>query len=262
MLLHAVFIQKLYIERFGEILTEIVRGACLQALAVLHHCFHSVGSDSACEFFFFCLFARYYGNCKAVFGKFLIHAEHFHSFLFRLLLCCVSGVPLLPQKFGGAQKRSCSFFPAHNVCPLVYKHGQISVRLNPLGIHTAEDGFGRGADSQRFGKLFTACVGNDGDFGSEAFYMFGFLSEKAHRNEQGKISVSVTRGFETAVKFGLYIFPNSIAVGTDYHSSLNGAVVDESRFYNHVGIPTGKIFFDVCDLFYKIILCHFSPHAN
>ena len=169
--MRAVLIQKLNVERLGEILSEIVRSARLQALAVVHHRFHAESRDRAREFFLFRLAAREYGYGEAGFGKFFIDAQHFHGLFHRLFLGSVDGVPFLPQKLAGTEERAGGLFPAHDVRPLVYENGQIAVGLQPLGIHFADDGLAGRTDHERLREFFAARVRDDGDFGRKALHV-------------------------------------------------------------------------------------------
>ena len=65
-LVRAVLIQKLHVERAREIIAEIMRRAGLQALAVLHHRFHAVRGDRARELFLFRLLSAKHGQAQHV----------------------------------------------------------------------------------------------------------------------------------------------------------------------------------------------------
>ena len=101
----------------------------------------------------------------------------------------MGGMPLLPQKFTRSEERTGGLFPAHDVRPLVHEHGQIAVGLDPLAVHAADDGLGRGTDAERFGKLFTARVGDDRDFGRKALDVLRLPGHEAHGDEQREIGV-------------------------------------------------------------------------
>lgn len=98
----------------------------------------------------------------------------------------MDGVSFLPEKFAGAQEGPGGLFPAHDVAPLIDFQGQVTVRLNPFGIHRADDGLGRGTDGKRLGQLFPARHRDDGHFGRKALDVFRFLGEKLIGMSRGK----------------------------------------------------------------------------
>lgn len=101
----AVLIQKLHIERLGEILSQIVGSARLQRFSVQHHRLHAVRGDRARELFLFGLSPGEYGDRQHLFRERLVDVQHADGLLHRLFLGGVNGVPFLPQKLARAAKR-------------------------------------------------------------------------------------------------------------------------------------------------------------
>jgi hypothetical protein len=63
----------------------------------------------------------------------------------------VSGMALLPQELSGSNERSRVLeLPTHDISPLVKAKGQISVRVNPLGIAGIHDSLTSRSYSDRF----------------------------------------------------------------------------------------------------------------
>ena len=105
--------------RRRKIRAEIMAGPGLERLAVLHHRFDRPSLDSAGETLVLRLLARDHGERQILFGALPIDFEHAQGVLFRLRLGLVSGVALLPEKFGRAQEHPRAHFPAHDIGPLV-----------------------------------------------------------------------------------------------------------------------------------------------
>ena len=99
-------------------------------------------------------------------------------------------------------------------------------------------------------------MGDDGDFGREALDVFRFLRHETHGNEKGEICVLDARLLETCVQLSLNILPDRIPIGTDDHRPLDGAVIDELRLDDDVGVPLGEIRLDIRDLRNELIFCH------
>lgn len=72
-------------------------------------------------------------------------------------------------------------------------------------------------------------MGDKRHFGGKTLHMVGFLYEIAVRNEHGEVRVDVSRCLKPLVQLVLYVFPYVIAVGTNDHGALYGAVVRHLR---------------------------------
>jgi hypothetical protein len=93
----------------------------------------------------------------------------------------------------------------------------------------------------------------DRTFFGEAFHMGGFLLKKAEWNEQRKVGVLVSGGFEHAVQHGLHPLPERVAPRFDDHAPAHLRVLGQIRRPDDLLIPLWKILFpprrDGCLLF-------------
>ena len=89
----------------------------------------------------------------------------------------------------------------HNVAPLVESEGQVSVRLDPLGVRRVHDCLAGGADGDWLSKLGLARPGNPGNLQGEknrhvrpvinyTFYVY-FLCLLSIFNEKGKLNLNL-----------------------------------------------------------------------
>jgi len=235
---------ELDVERLSEVLAEVVAGAGLEGEAILHHGFYGVRSQGAGELFGAGFDTLDDGHGHNVFGHFGVDIEHADDLFQRFFMRGVGGVAFLPEELRGAEEHAGAQFPADDVGPLVEEHGQVPMALDPLGEEVADDGLRGGADDVGFFELLAAGMGDDGEFGREAFDVFGLLLQEALRNEQREIDVLVAGGFEAGVEFALEHFPDGVAVGLDDHAAF-----DDFGRLGHVAldddvlIPGGEVFF-------------------
>ena len=260
-LVRAVLVEELYIERFGEVSAEVVRGTRLQTLAVVHHRFHRVGRLSAREFFLFGFLTDKHGHREYVPGEFFVNVQHFQGFFLRFLGGGVEGVTFLPEEFGSAEERAGGFFPAHDVSPLIDQHGKVAVGLHPLGVHLADNRFAGRADNEFFRERNVADVRDERDFGSKALDVLGFFHKITVRYQHGEVSVGVTGRLKASVHFALDIFPDSVAVRANDHRTLDRTVVDEFGFEHYVGVPLREIFFDIGNFLNKLFFLSHNKHS-
>ena len=129
------------VERFGEVLPQVVRRACLQGAAVLHHGFDAVGAQGAGE-----LLAVSFEAAQDRQGHFFFDEvgvdviEDHQGFRFGLGFGGMDGVAFLPEEFGGAQEWAGAHFPTHDIGPLVNQDGQVAVGADPFCVEVANDG--------------------------------------------------------------------------------------------------------------------------
>ena len=147
---------ELDLERLGEVLSEVVRGARLQRAAIAHQRFDRIGLRRAGELFALALLAVDHRHGEHLLADLLVERENLHRLFLRLFGGLVRGVAFLPEELGRAQERPRHLFPAHDVRPLVDQHGQIAPRLDPLLVHHADDRFRRRPDDQLLGEVFVA----------------------------------------------------------------------------------------------------------
>jgi len=249
------------VERFGEVLTEVVGGSGLDGAEILGHGFDGVGVIGTGEFFAIGFDAIDDGDAHPLFRESFIDSEDGERFLFGFFVSGVGSVALLPEEFGGAEEEARSEFPAHNVGPLVDEEGEIAVALDPVFVAVPDDGFtgwsddefffefGFGIDDNAFAVrvVHEAVVGHDGALFGKAIDMFGFFAEEGFGDQKGEVGVDVSGGFEHAVEGLLHVFPDGVAVGFDHHATADDAVVSEVGFFDDIVVPLGVIFFPTCD---------------
>src|SRR5215471_6396390 len=192
-------IQVLDIETTGEIVGEVVTRASLQGLAIAHQSFDRVGTPGACESFILALAARnnWYGS--VFLGEGPVYLKHHERSLFCFFNAAVGGVTLLPQEFGCTQEEGCALLPTHNVVPLVYQDGQVTVALHPLGISVANNCLAGRTDSIWLFQFLAATARHPRHFRRESFNMFGFSLQEAAGDEQREVGIDYPRFLETCI---------------------------------------------------------------
>ena len=260
--------QELYIERFCEVLSEEVAGACLECFAVLHHCLDTIGLHCAGETLVRRFDTFYHGDCHNIFRHICIDVEHLLCESICLLACSVCGVSFLPKELGGTKEKTGTHLPTHDVAPLVAKHRQVAVTRNPILVCGPDNCFGSGADNE---FLFQSCVGVHDDaftlrvvhqavvcnhcalFG-EALHMLCLAAEIGLRYQHRKVCVLYAILFETCVKRLLDTLPNLIAIRFDNHTPAHSGLLCEVGFHYQLIIPLRVINCPRCQ-FLKI--CHY-----
>ena len=195
-----------------EILSQVVRRAGLQRTAVAHQRFNRIGPFGAGELLALGLLAVERRNSQLVLHEVLVDAEHPKRLFLRFLGRLVCGVPLLPEKFGRAQKQPGDFLPADDIGPLVDEDGQIAPRLHPLRVHRADDRLRRRTHDEPLFELFGAALCHPRHLRRKAFDMLGLAHQQALGNEQREVRVDVPRCLEAAVEPLLNQLPYRIAV--------------------------------------------------
>ena len=216
---------------FSESGAQIMRGASLQRLAVLHHRLDRIGRGGTGETLVFRLFARDDRDREVFFGVGAVHFERAQSFGHRIRLVSVRGVAFLPEKFAGAQEHAGAHFPTHDVGPLVGQQGQIAPRLDPACHRLADYRFRSGPHDQwlfqlglRIGDQPALAVGDQAvmrdhcHFLGETVNVFGLLGKVAERDEQRKIAVFHPRRLDPRVHQVLDPFPDAVAPWPDHHA--------------------------------------------
>ena len=248
-------ILELDILRSGKGRAQEMRGAGLKRLAILHHCFDRIGGNRAGETLIFGLLTRDHRHGDAFLGEAAIDFEHLHRFFQRLVHAGVRRMPLLPEKLGGAQEHAGAHFPAHDIGPLVDKHGQIAPRLDPAAERCTDHRFRRRTHDQRLFQLRIGIryqlailldqpvMGDDRHFLGEAVHMLGFLLKIGERNEQRKIAIFMARRLDPFVQQFLDAFPDAIAPWPDDHAAAHAAFLSQVGLGNDGLIPGGKILF-------------------
>ena len=237
-----------------EIGAEIMAGARLQRLAVLHHRLDRPGLDRARETLVLGLFAGHHRQREVLVGESAIDLEHGKRVLFGLSLFGMRGMAFLPQEFAGAQEHARAHFPAHDIGPLVELERQVAPALDPARHGIADDRFRRRADNQRFFQLGfgigdqPAILARDQPvmrdhrhFLCEAFDMLCLALEVRQRDEDREIGVFMPRRLDPVVEQTLHAFPDAKAPRADHHAATH------ARFLGHFGgaddvlVPGGEI---------------------
>ena len=244
-------------KRMREAVTEVMAGARLQCLPIMHQGFNGKGVCCTCKAFLFCFFALYNGDCQYITAEIRINIQHLDGSFLCLLCGCVCGMTLLPQKFHGSQEGACCFFPTNNGAPLIIQLGQVSVGLHDVCIMLAEQGFGSGTNTNAFLQLLFAAVGYPCNLGRKAFYMILFLLQQAFGDEHRHIYIFYACFLEAVIQLSLQKLPDGIAIRADDHAALQAGICRQVSFFYNVRIPLGKIHFHIGDGFYKFLFfCH------
>ena len=243
-----------------EVGAEVVGGASLQGLTVLHHGLDGVGGPGAGELFLFGLLAAEHRHGQLLLGKIAVDVEHLHGFLLRFFRRGVDGMALLPPEFRRAQEGTGGLFPTHHRAPLVIFEGQVPPGLDPLGEHRAEDGFAGGAHRQALLQLLGAALGDPGHFGSKALHVLRLFEQQALRDQHGHGYVFMAGFLEAPVQAVVNQFPDAVAIGLHGHAAADGGIVHQIRHGDHVGVPLGKILVPGGDMGDELLLfvCHLS----
>ncbi len=212
---------ELDVEGLAEVLAEIVAGAGLQGLAVLHHRLDAEGLERARELLVVGLLAADHRHRQHLFGEVAVDVEHLQDLGHRLVVAGVGGVALLPEELGGAQEEAGAHLPAHHVGPLVDEQRQVAVAVDPVREEVADDRLGGRADDVGLVERLAAGVGDDGELGREALDVLGLLGDEALGDEQREVGVLVAGGLEAGVEVPLDPLPDRVAVRLDDHAALD-----------------------------------------
>ena len=232
----------------GEVLPEEVRRAGLECLAVLHHRLNRVGVDGPGKALRGGLGAADHRHGEIAFGEGGVDVEHPQRLLDRLGARRMRGMPLLPEKFGGAEEDAWAHLPADDVGPLVDQQRQIPPRLHPAGEHRPDDRFAcrpddegllelAGRDQLPLRREFEAVVRDDGAFLGEAFDMLRLLLEIRQRDEEREVGVLVTGLLEHPVEDRLHPLPHRVAERLDDHASADRRLLGEIGRLDDLLIP-------------------------
>jgi hypothetical protein len=226
----------------GEVLPELVAGRHLQRLAVSHHRLAGHGVDGAGEPLARAFDADGHRDGQRVLQKVAVDVEvDAPGVGRRIVRCGVRGVALLPEELRGAQEQARPQLPANDVRPLVEKHRQVAVRLDPLGHQLAEHGLARRAHHDRFRQLLAAGVGDDGELGAEAFHMLRLALQVGLRDEQRQVDVLGAGRLDAGIHIGLHALPHRVGVRSDDHGAAHRTVVGQLCLLEHILIPPRKV---------------------
>ena len=232
-------------------MSEEVRSARLDRLAVLHHGLDTKRADRTGKSFAFRFLAGEDGQCEVLAGEFLVNTEHFFRLVHRFFLRLVRRVALLPEEFRGAEKKTRTHFPTDDIGPLVDEERQIPIRLDPAGVGGTDDGLGGRTDNERLVQfpgrhqftvlLLEPVMGDDRTFLGESLDMLRFFFEKAERDEERKVSVHMPGRLEHDIKLTLHVFPDPPAPRLDDHAAAHIGIFRQVGGFDDLLIPLGKI---------------------
>jgi len=225
------------VERFGKILTEVMRRARLQRAAVAHQRLNRIGSQRARELLALALLPLHDGHAKDVLGHAGIDVQNHERLGLGFIVGFVGRVAFLPEELGRPQEGARDLLPPHDIGPLVDQDGQIAPRLDPLRIHGADDRFRRRTHDERFFELFAAGTGHVRHLRREPLDVLRLFVQKALRNEQRKVGVDVPRALEFAIEGLLDLLPDRVTIGADDHAPFDRRIIRKLRTPHDVEIP-------------------------
>ena len=208
-------------EGLGKAVPEIVAGARLQGLAVVHHALDGVGVLRPGELLLLGLVAAYHGHGQLRLAQLGVYLQHLPRLLQGLLGRGVYRVPLLPEEFAPAQEGAGGLLPAQHAAPLVVEAGQVAPGVHHMAPVLAEERLAGGADAQPLRQLLAAAHGHPGALGGKALHMVLLLLQQALRYEHGHGDVDMPRLLEAPVEEGLYVLPDGVAVRPQYEQALH-----------------------------------------
>ena len=245
----------------GELVPEIVAGAALQRLAVLHHGLDGVGGLGAGKLFLVGLAALNDGDVQFLLKEIRVAVQLLGGLGLGLLGGLVDGVALLPPEFPAAQEGTGGLFPPHHAAPLVVFHGQLTIAVQHPAPVVAEHGLAGGTDGHALLQRLAAAGGDPRHLGGKAVDQFALLFQQALGDEQRHGHVLVAGGLEPVVHQPLDVLPDGLPVGTQNDKALDAGVFHQLGLGADVGVPLRKIHFlrgDGLHHFF-LVVCHDSP---
>lgn len=146
-------ILELDVLRFGKVRAQVVRGAGLQRLAILHHRFDRIGIVCAGEALIGGLLAGDDGHREHRLGKLAIDLQHLLGLDHGVVAIDVRRMPFLPEEFRSPQEQPRAHLPAHDVGPLIDEQRQVAIALDPALERIANDSFRRRTNDERLFQL-------------------------------------------------------------------------------------------------------------
>ncbi len=242
MLLHVVAIGEDRSEGLREALAELVACAHLQRLAVAHDALACPGADRTGKALTVALEAREDGHRQDVDHHLAVDLLEDQQ---RELLCLrsggVRGMALLPKELGRAQEQARTHLPAHDVGPVVHRHRQVAIAVDPLREEAVDDRLAGRADDDGFFKLLATGVGHDGELRAEALDVLRLTLDKALGDQQGEVGVLNAHRLDAVVELALDQLPDRVGPRANDHRSAHGPVVGQLGLGNEILIPAGEV---------------------
>ena len=243
----------------GELVPEIVAGAGLEGLVVLHHGLDGVGGLGPGKLLLVGLAALHHRHGQRIPAEVGVAVQLLLRLGNGLLRRLMDGVALLPPELPGAQEGAGRLFPADDGAPLVIQHGQLPVALQYIVPVVAEHGLRGGPEGQPLLQLLAAAHGDPRHLRGEALHQLALLLQQALRDQHRHRHVDVSGLFEHPVHDALDVLPDGVAVGPQDHEALHGGVVHQLRLQADVGVPLGEVHLHGGDGFHvSLIFCHNS----
>src|SRR5574344_556987 len=82
-----------------------------------------------------------------------------------------------------------------------------------------------------------AVVSHYGTFLGEAFHMFSLLTQERFRDKQREVSVLCPRFLKHLIELLLHLFPYSVTIRFDNHTSAHGRLFSQVGFHYKIIIP-------------------------
>ena len=245
------------VKGLGEAVAEVVAGAGLEGLVVVHHALHGVGLLRAVELLLVGLAALEDGHGQHVLHEVRVDVQHPHGLFPGLFGGGVHGVALLPQELPVAQEGAGGLFPPQHAAPLVVQLGQIPPGVDDVGIVLAEQRLGGGADAEPVLQLLAAAHGDPGALRRKALHVVLLLLQQGLRDQHRQVHVLMPRLLEPPVQLRLDVLPQGVAVGPVDEHALDRGIVDELRLFADVRVPLGEIHVPGRNgVHLSLILCH------
>ena len=250
-LVFILFIEELYVEGLGEVLTEEMGGTGLQGLTVLHHSLNTIRIECSGEALVRRLDTFDDRNSHYVLRKVRIDIEHLSCVVLGFLFGSMGGVSLLPEELSRTQEKTRTHLPTHDVTPLVTEDRQVAIGRDPVLIGGPDDGLGGRTDDEFFlefrlrvydhaatvGIVHQTMVGHNGALFGKALYVLRFAAKERLRDEEREIGVFDTFLFEPTVELRLNLFPDRIAVGLDDHTAADRTLLRQVGLNDQFVIP-------------------------
>ena len=225
----------------GELVAEVVAGAGLEGLVVLHHALDGIGGLGAGELLLVGLAALHHRHGQDVAAEVGVAVELLLRLGDGLLGGLMDGMALLPPELAAAQEGAGGLLPADDGAPLVIQHGQLAPGVEHLGKMIAEHGLGGGAEGQTLLQLLAAAVGDPGHLGGEALDQLALLLQQALGDQHRHCHVLMPGLLELRVHQALDVLPDGIAIGAQNHKALDAGIVHQLRLQADIRIPLGEI---------------------
>mmetsp|Transcript_20005 Transcript_20005/g.41065 ORF Transcript_20005/g.41065 Transcript_20005/m.41065 type:complete len:285 (-) Transcript_20005:676-1530(-) len=246
-----------HIKRLPETLPQEMRSSALQGPSILHESLDReclLSSGESLRWAFGTLYDR---HGEEVFAEFRVLVEHGFGVVKGTFGGGVGGVAFLPKEFGGAEERTGAHFPSHDVGPLVYFEGEITVTNNPLLKHIPNHSLRSRPDNQRI-LQFRLRIGNQtflptwirrqtmmsdhSTLLSKSIHMFCLLRQKTLRNQKGEIGIVSSMVFNSGIEVVSDLVPDGHSPRFDDHASSDGRNLGKVADTDDVIVPFGVVF--------------------